>query len=280
MKRQKVASSELIPQIAVQERLNSEASYLGMPPMKNKSGRRPANRPADRQFDLIYGTHAAIAALTNPDRETQWLKVSRNAAQRLAEEISAIPVEPQVTDPRELDRIAGDGAVHQGICLEATALAMPDIADLAKDRPVVLLDQVTDPHNVGAIMRSCAAFAAGALITTARHSPQGSAVLTKAASGAVEHVPLIKVTNLARTIEDLKQAGFAVIGLEGAAAITLADTTLPGPYAIVLGAEGKGLRRLTREHCDDLARLDLPGPLQSLNVSNAAALALHTLTNK
>ena len=117
-----------------------------------------------------------------------------------------------------------------------------------------------------------------AVITTARHSPHGSAVLTKAASGATEHVHLIKVTNLVRAIDELKHKGFAVIGLEGTAARRLDQTALPGPHALVLGAEGKGLRRLTREHCDELARLHLPGPLHSLNVSNAAALALYTMS--
>jgi 23S rRNA (guanosine2251-2'-O)-methyltransferase len=255
--------------------------------MTRKSGsrpsKRPANRPSDRSFELIYGVHAAAAALANPARTVLSVTATRNMAARLAEPIATAGLEPDIADPRAIDKLAGEGAVHQGICLNAAPLEQPDIADLPDlfdqpGRPVVLLDQVTDPHNVGAIMRSCAAFGAGALITTARHSPQGSAVLTKAASGAAEHVPLIKVTNLARAIEELKETGFAVIGLEGTAPITIEQTTLPGPYALILGAEDKGLRRLTREHCDDLARLDLPGPLQSLNVSNAAALALYALS--
>lgn len=244
----------------------------------SRPSKRPSNRPSDRSSELIYGVHAASAALANPARTVLSVTATRNMAARLAEAIATAGLEPEIADPRAIDKLAGDGAVHQGICLTTRPLEQPDIADLPAGRPVVLLDQVTDPHNVGAIMRSCAAFAAGALITTARHSPQGSAVLTKAASGAAEHVPLIKVTNLARAIEELKEAGFAVIGLEGTAPITIEQSTLPGPYALILGAEDKGLRRLTREHCDDLARLDLPGLIQSLNVSNAAALALYALS--
>ena len=243
-----------------------------------RTPRRSSNRPSDRSSELIYGVHAATAALANPARTVLGITTTRNMATRFAQDIATAGLEPEIADPRAIDKLAGDGAVHQGICLITAPLEQPDIADLPRDRPVVLLDQVTDPHNVGAIMRSCAAFAAGALITTARHSPQGSAVLTKAASGAAEHVPLIKVTNLARAIEELKEASFAVIGLEGTAPVAIEQTTLPGPYALILGAEDKGLRRLTREHCDDLARLDLPGPLQSLNVSNAAALALYALS--
>ena len=133
--------------------------------------------------------------------------------------------------------------------------------------------------GTGAIWRSCAAFAASALITTARHSPQASSVMTKAASGAAEHVAFIKVTNLARAIDELKAVGFAIIGLDSGAATLLDQIALPGPHAIVLGAEDKGLRRLTIDHCDVLARLALPGPLKSLNVSNAAALALYAISS-
>ncbi len=248
--------------------------------MNRKPTRRPANRPAERSFDLIYGVHAAEAALANPARTVAAAWTSRNMAQRFSDRLSAAGLAPQIVDRREIDRRAGQGAVHQGILLQASPLPQPDIADLPRSAPVVVLDQVTDPHNVGAIIRSCAAFAASALITTARHSPQGSAVLTKAASGAIEHVALIKITNLARAIEQLKDAGFAVIGLDGAASLQLDEIAPPGPHALVFGAEDKGLRRLTRENCDVIARLDLPGTQQSLNVSNAAALALYTLSKR
>jgi 23S rRNA (guanosine2251-2'-O)-methyltransferase len=142
---------------------------------------------------------------------------------------------------------------------------------------VVLLDQVTDPHNVGAIMRSCAAFAVTALVATARHSPEASGVLLKAASGAYEHVPFVKITNLSRGMEELRSYGFRLIGLDSEAETRLATVDKAPPLGLVLGAEGKGLRQLTKQTCDVVARLDLPGVIQSLNVSNAAAIALAEL---
>ena len=138
-----------------------------------------------------------------------------------------------------------------------------------------MLDQITDPHNVGAILRLAAAFAAGAIVTTARHSPEATGVLAKSASGALELVPLVTVQNLARGMEDLRQRGFQLVGLDSGGEADLADLMLRAPLALVLGAEGKGLRQLTKTTCDHLARLDLPGEIKSLNVSNAAALALY-----
>ena len=142
----------------------------------------------------------------------------------------------------------------------------------------MLLDQVTDPHNVGAIMRSCAAFAVTALVATARHSPEASGVLFKAASGAYEHVPFAKVTNLARAMDELRGYGFRLVGLDSEGEKSIAETAPDRPVALVLGAEGKGLRQLTRQTCDEVVRLDMPGAIKSLNVSNAAAIALYALT--
>jgi 23S rRNA (guanosine2251-2'-O)-methyltransferase len=165
-------------------------------------------------------------------------------------------------------------AVHQGLYAEADPLAAPSLEEV-EPGVVLVLDQITDPHNVGAILRSAAAFNATAIVTTARHSPEASGALAKAASGALEHVPLIAVQNLARGLAALKERGFLVIGMDSTGAENLAALPLRTPLALVLGAEGKGLRQLTKETCDHVARLMLPGAIQSLNVSNAAALALY-----
>jgi 23S rRNA (guanosine2251-2'-O)-methyltransferase len=185
-----------------------------------------------------------------------------------------------VVHPRILDRRLGADAVHQGLLVEAHPLPQPRLDSIPRRGIVVLLDQVTDPHNVGAILRSCAAFAVTALVTTARHSPEASGVLFKAASGATELVPFVRVTNLARAMEELKSHGFHMVGLEGSAAQTIEAAKLKSPLALVMGAEGKGLRHLTRQTCDDLVRLDLPGPIKSLNVSNACALALYAASRR
>ncbi len=227
--------------------------------------------------DLIYGTHAAAAALANPARAVRAAYVTRNMEQKFAPALASKGIAATVCHVRDIDRRAGNGAVHQGILLEAAPLPDRDVADIAPGRTIVVLDQVTDPHNVGAILRSCAAFDAGALVVTARHSPHGSALLAKTASGAVEHVPIVRAANLARAIEQLKDKGYAVVGFDSDVDATLDTMELPGPYAIVMGAEGKGLRRLTRDRCDVLVRFDLPGPIKSLNVSNAAVLALAAL---
>ncbi|MBV9393963.1 MAG: RNA methyltransferase, partial [Methylobacteriaceae bacterium] len=173
----------------------------------------------------------------------------------------------------------GTHAVHQGLFLEAHAMESGDISDLEQSHGiVVVLDQVTDPHNFGAIVRTAAAFGVEALIATHRHSPVPSGVLAKAASGGLEHVPLINVTNLARALDKLGDYGFFRIALDSGGPAPLGSLSLSKPLALVLGAEGQGLRRLTREKCDAIARLDLPGPIKSLNVSNACAIALALVT--
>jgi 23S rRNA (guanosine2251-2'-O)-methyltransferase len=225
--------------------------------------------------DIIYGTHPVEAALRNPKRKPLALWVTKNALNRLQGQ--NIPLRPVIIHPKDLDRRLGADAVHQGILLEASPLLQPRLDQISREGTVVILDQITDPHNVGAIFRSCAAFGVTALVTTARHSPEASGVLFKAASGAAEFVPFVKVTNLARALEELKSYGFYIAGLEGSAQRTIQAAGLVPPLALVLGAEGKGLRRLTRETCDALFRLDLPGPLKSLNVSNACALALNAV---
>ena len=230
------------------------------------------------ELDIIYGTHSVEAALGNPARRIKGLWVTENALARLLARLGRLPVDPEVVHPRSLDKRLGPEAVHQGLLLEALPLTQPRLDHISHAGNVVILDQITDPHNVGAILRSCAAFGVTALVTTARHSPEASGVLFKAASGAMELVPFVKVTNLARAIDELKSYGFHVVGLESEAEKTIEGIGKEFPLALVLGAEGRGLRQLTRQTCDELVRLDLPGPIKSLNVSNACALALYAVS--
>jgi 23S rRNA (guanosine2251-2'-O)-methyltransferase len=236
---------------------------------------KPHNRQPD--LDILYGIHTVGEALKNPKRSLVRLLATKNAAQRLAPEIALSGVTVEETLPRTLDRLTGPDAVHQGAVLEAKLLDQPRLDQLARDGLLVLLDQVTDPHNVGAILRTCAAFAVTAVVTTFRNSPESSGVLLKSASGAYEHVPFVKVTNLARAMDELRGYGFRLVGLDSNAPVPLEKVDKARPLALVLGAEGRGLRQLTRESCHVLARLDLPGAIRSLNVSNAAAIALHIL---
>jgi 23S rRNA (guanosine2251-2'-O)-methyltransferase len=222
----------------------------------------------------LYGLHAVRAALANPARRIHRLWLTREAARQLA----TAGLEPRLVERAELDRLLPAGAVHQGAAAEAEPLAEPHLDDcLARagaSALFIVLDQVTDPHNIGAILRSAAAFGVDAVIVPERHTPAIGATLAKAASGAVELVPLVRVVNLARALDDLQRAGVWCVGLAGDAPLALADALKPGPLALVLGSEGAGLRRLTGERCDALARLPTLGPLHALNVSSAAAVAL------
>ena len=228
--------------------------------------------------DLIYGVHPVAEALKNPKRKIYSLKASKNAADRLAEEIAARGLTPEIVHPNVLDRALGADAVHQGLLMEAKALSQPRLDQIEKSGIVVMLDQVTDRPNVRTILRTCAALNVPALLATARHSPEASAVLFKSASGAYEHVPFVKVTNLSRAMAELKDYGFRIAGLDSEAPDDIAGIDRTPPIAIVLGAEGKGLRQLTRDSCDHLVRLDMNGPIKSLNVSNACAISLYALT--
>ena len=226
---------------------------------------------------MIYGHHAVEAVLRNPRRSIKRLFATENAARRLTPAIEARGIAPELLEIRGLDRLVGADARHQGIVVEAEPLAQPDLATLSGADLVVVLDQITDPQNVGAILRSAAAFGAAAIVTTARNSPPISGTLAKAASGALEHVGVVKVTNLAAALRALGDQGFFRIGLDAEADENLEAQSFSGKTALVLGAEGKGLRRLTGENCDLLCRLRTAGGLDSLNVSNAAAIALHTV---
>lgn len=224
----------------------------------------------------FWGKHAVAAALDNPDR-----KVLRAWATREAAGFMQFPDSLAVTyaDVADLGRLVPHDAPHQGIVIEAEPLEDMWLADLlaqADERSVLLvLDQVTDPHNVGAILRSAAAFGAVGIVTQDRHAPPESGALAKAASGALERVPWVRVVNLARALEEIAEAGFWRIGLAGEAPTELKDALGPKRVALVLGAEGPGMRSNTREHCDALAKLPISDAVESLNVSNAAAVALY-----
>jgi 23S rRNA (guanosine2251-2'-O)-methyltransferase len=222
----------------------------------------------------IYGFHSVAAALKAPRRELIRLYATPAAAERLGADIVARGLETRIMSLEEISARAPREAVHQGLLLEARPLAPIGVGELPANGLVLVLDQITDPHNVGAILRTAAAFAVDALVTTERHSPEFSGALAKSASGGLEHVPICSVTNLARALAELGDMGYWRIGLDSEAPLRLSGETLSRPLALVLGAEDRGLRRLTRERCDRLARLDLPGPIKSLNVSNACAIAL------
>jgi 23S rRNA (guanosine2251-2'-O)-methyltransferase len=231
------------------------------------------------QNDMLYGAHPVEEALQNPKRKFVKLTTTLNGAERLKKFVQPLGITPEIVNPKVLDRRLEPDAVHQGMILEAKPLYQPQLNEIEQSGVVVMLDQVTDPHNVGAILRTCAAFQVTALVTTARHSPEASGVLFKAASGAYEHVPFVKVTNLARAMEELRDAGFRLVGLDSEADVTLAEVDKTLPLVLILGAEGKGLRELTAKNCDVVAKLDFSGAIRSLNVSNAAAVALYALTH-
>jgi 23S rRNA (guanosine2251-2'-O)-methyltransferase len=224
---------------------------------------------------VLYGWHTVTAAFANPSRRVRRLLATENALRRLADAGITLPIAPEIVRPDALAARLTADAVHQGLLAQADPLPSPVIEEMAATGIVLVLDQITDPHNVGAILRTAAAFAVAAVVTTARHSPEATGVLAKSASGALEVVPIVTVQNLARALAALRERGFLVIGLDGAAPDDLAAMPMQAPLALVLGAEGKGLRQGTRAACDRLARLDLPGAIKSLNVSNAAALALY-----
>ncbi|WP_246116672.1 23S rRNA (guanosine(2251)-2'-O)-methyltransferase RlmB [Denitrobaculum tricleocarpae] len=278
-----------------------QRSNAGSPkrPKTEGNGPGPAARPGGsakgpsgpaHRAHWLFGVHAVLAALANPKRRKERLLVSKEAGQRHGEALDkllALPGAPPAHQANREDFMSAlpDSAVHQGLALQCAPLTQPHLEDLlaaplpeTARRPVVLvLDQVTDPQNVGAILRSAAAFGAQAVVTTGRNAAAESGVLVKTASGAFDHTPYIAVTNLARALESLKTAGYWSLGLAGEGKRTLADAKSDGPVALVLGAEGSGLRRLTRETCDELVHLPTREPISALNVSNAAAVALYEL---
>lgn len=270
---------------------------------KRRHGAQTRNRPEPRHPERgrpdgrgerpnphgawVYGIHTVLAALANPERSCHRLLLTQEAAHSLGERLAGIRARrkdlPQAEIvPREtlVSRLGAD-AVHQGIALLAGPPPERDLGDICRaagmreKAAVVVLDQVEDPRNAGAVLRSAAAFGALAVVVTERHAPPMTAVLAKAASGALETVPLVRVTNLVRALDELKEAGFWAVGFDAAAETPLDQAQMAAKTALVLGAEGKGLRRLTRESCDLMLRIPMEQTGASLNVSNAAAIALY-----
>jgi len=230
----------------------------------------------------LWGRHAVEAALRNPERVHRKLWATREGIASLDGELPAdFPVE--YAQGSDLARLVARDAPHQGLVLDCEPLAelyLADVLDGDAARPLVVLDQVTDPHNVGAILRSAAAFDACAIVTQDRHAPPESGALAKSASGALEIVPWVRVVNLARALDEAAEAGYWRIGLDGGAEATLADALPAGPVALVLGAEGEGMRHNIAQHCDSTARLPISDAMESLNVSNAAAIALYAVATR
>ncbi len=224
---------------------------------------------------MLFGLHSAEAALANPKRQVTRALATENAASRLGPLLAKRGLTPETVTPRDLDRVLGPDAVHQGIALEAEPLPPVALDEVDDSGMLLVLDQVTDPHNVGAALRSAAAFGAAGLVMTERHSPPLQGVLAKAASGALDLVPVILVKNLAQSLAELGERGFLRVGLAEEGSEALETASLTRPLALVLGAEGRGLRQLTRTHCDLVCRISTHSALASLNVSNAAAVALH-----
>lgn len=256
---------------------------------KHQTERKPRARAATgdgRSKNWLYGVHPVLAALSNPSRRCRRLVWTREVAARLGEGLPPGAPAPEILERGAIERLLGAASVHQGIALQAEPLAELSLSELcggiAPDRPatVLILDQVTDPRNVGAAMRAAAAFGARAVVITERHAPPAGGALAKAAAGALETLPLIRAKNLARALAELKKNGFWCLGLDAGADQALGQIDAGGRLALVLGAEGSGLRRLTREACDMLVRIPTAEAMQSLNVAAAAAVALYALTRE
>jgi 23S rRNA (guanosine2251-2'-O)-methyltransferase len=245
-----------------------------------RRGHRPSQAAGGRI--RLWGRHAVTAALANPERVVRKLWGTRDALAPL----TLPPLLPVVyADVADLGRMVPSDAPHQGLVAEIDPLEdmfLGDLIDQGRDdrRPLIILDQVTDPHNVGAVLRSAAAFDALGIVTQDRHAPPESGALAKAASGALELVPWVRVVNLSRALEDIAEGGFWRIGLAGAAKATLGEALGTQKTAIILGAEGEGLRQNVAAHCDILARLPISSRVESLNVSNAAAIALYAASTR
>lgn len=253
--------------------------------LRGRAGRMQGGRGSGRASSgqvRLWGRHAVEAALKNPARQHRKLWATREGVASLDGDLPPdFPLE--YADNPDLDRLVARDAPHQGLVLECAALEEMHLGEVLHGepmRPIVVLDQVTDPHNLGAVMRSAAAFGAAALVTQDRHAPPEGGVVAKAASGALEVLPWVRVVNLARALEEIAEAGYWRIGLAGEAETTLGQALPAGPIALVLGAEGPGMRHNIAGHCDALARLPISDAVESLNVSNAAAVALYAVASR
>jgi len=253
--------------------------------LRGRAGRMQGGRGSGRASTgavRLWGRHAVEAALKNPERQHRKLWATREGIASLDGELPAdFPLE--YAQGADLARLVARDAPHQGLVLECDPLPdiwLEDVLDGESSRPLVVLDQVTDPHNVGAILRSAAAFNACAIITQDRHAPPESGTVAKSASGALEIVPWVRVVNLSRALEEIAEAGYWRIGLDGSGQMTLGEALPAGAVALVLGAEGEGMRHNVIQHCDAIARLPIAEAMESLNVSNAAAIALYAAATR
>ena len=246
-----------------------------------------AKRAAEKETVWLFGLHAVRDALMNPAREKLRLVLTKNAFDKLEQAVADSGMEPEIVDPRKFEVPIDEGSVHQGAALEVKPLNWGSLADVAisgEGAPlVVLLDRVTDPHNVGAVLRSAEVFGARAVIAPRHHSAPETGALAKTASGALERQPYLRVGNLSDAMIELREMGYILLGLDGAAELTVAEAVVQAkgrPIALVMGAEGPGLREKTRETCDHLVRSPFTGGFGSLNVSNAAAVALYAVSQR
>lgn len=252
--------------------------------LRGRAGRMQGGRGSGRSSKgavRLWGRHAVTAALNNPDRDIRKIWAVRETLEEMVEagefELPS-DVRVEYADALDLARLIARDAPHQNIVIECEPLPEVFLSDVAvgdRAAPIVVLDHVTDPHNVGAIMRSSAAFGAACIVTQDRHAPPESGTLAKSASGALETLPWVRVVNLSRALEEMAELGYWRIGLDGDGEATLAEALPTGPVALVLGAEGDGLRYQVGQHCDQIARLPIATAVESLNVSNAAAIALY-----
>jgi 23S rRNA (guanosine2251-2'-O)-methyltransferase len=260
-------------------------------PHPRRSGGRDGTPAADSQRPAagadaawLFGLHAVGAALANPNRQCHRLLATRQGEEGLGDVASGHRLKIQIVDRREIERLLPEGAVHQGVALLADPppeADLEDILEVAGERAtLVVLDQANDPRNIGAVLRAAAAFDAAAVIMPEHHAPGSTGVLAKAASGALETVPLVRIANLARALERIKQAGFWCLGLDGDGTQSIAEADLSGRIALVLGAEGAGLRRLTKENCDLVVRIPISPRIESLNLATAAAIALYEVARR